>query len=528
MSETIEVKFHDHVFVEIVSDNKKIHDEISDYFSFQIKNAEFMRRSMGFYWDGRIKLYKKRQKLLPFGLLRRLKGWAEVNDYTIEFDDKILACRNNETDGNITKHLKDIAVPFVPRDYQVAAITESIRRKRIVVESPTSSGKSFVIYVVARYVGKRLSPGEKILIVVPTVTLLYQLEDNFKEYGFTGKVHVMKAGAEDNGEPQIYISTFQSLFRRLERRIKPDRRKKQKPFQGGDRRKLLLRRIRLDSRDPNYFKQFRCLMIDEAHGVRAATDGRVLNDICEACTAADWRVALSGTFSDESVDKRVVEGYFGAFHSVITTSELIERGQASKFQIRVIKLRYPRDITNQLNGLDFRVQQEFQEATDNPRQQYVVSLVNSLPKNTIVLFHLLEHGKHLYDQIQRGHKETYYIDGDTPGPDRLETFKRMEEDTNMVLVASYAVCSAGVNIKNLHNVVFAASYKSKIRVLQSIGRSLRLHKDKDMATLYDLVDLYRYPEKHYAQRLEFYHREKFPVEEKEVELMRWVDEQPKT
>lgn len=525
MKQTIKVKYHDNVFIEIDSEDKKIHDEISEQFSFPVKNAKFMRRAMGFHWDGKIRVYKKRPRLLPFGMIRVLKGWALLNDYELDIDPRISSSNQQATDQEIETHVKSLASTFTARDYQMASIKEAIRRKRIVVESPTSSGKSFVIYAVARYIEKLMKPGEKILIVVPTVTLLHQLPDNFKEYGFTGSVHSIEAGVAKNAFPTIYVSTFQSLFRALERRVKLDRRKKDKPVKHKDRR-VKARRVRVEYRDPNYFKQFRAIMIDEAHGIKAATDARVLNEICEACTEADWRVALSGTFSDESVDQRVVEGYFGAFHSVITTDELIKQGHASKFQIKAIKIRYPADITRQLDRLDYHVQQEFQEAIDNPRQAYIAWLVNSLPNNTIVLFHLLEHGKFLYDMLQYHNKNCRYIDGDTPGSERMEIFREMEQDSNMTLVASFQVCSAGVNVKNLHNVVFAASYKSKIRILQSIGRTLRLHRDKAIATLYDLIDMYKYPLDHYAERLGHYDREKFSVEESEIDIMEWQEKNP--
>jgi superfamily II DNA or RNA helicase len=86
------------------------------------------------------------------------------------------------------------------------------------------------------------------------------------------------------------------------------------------------------------------------------------------------------------------------------------------------------------------------------------------------------------------------------------------------------VFSTGVNIRRLHNIVFASPSKSKIRNLQSIGRGLRLGEDKDKATLYDISDDLRignytnYTMKHYAERVRIYHAEKFKISTYKVEI----------
>ena len=93
--------------------------------------------------------------------------------------------------------------------------------------------------------------------------------------------------------------------------------------------------------------------------------------------------------------------------------------------------------------------------------------------------------------------------------------KIVEQSSSSIIVASYGTFSTGVNIRNLHNIIFASPSKSKIRNLQSIGRGLRKSDTKEIATLYDISDDLIWKSKknftiqHFAERVKIYNEEKF-------------------
>ena len=91
-----------------------------------------------------------------------------------------------------------------------------------------------------------------------------------------------------------------------------------------------------------------------------------------------------------------------------------------------------------------------------------------------------------------------------------------EEDSTKVLVASFGTLSTGVSIKAIFNVIFTDSFKSEQIIIQSIGRSLRLHSEKEKATIFDLVDVFDKSDfgnihySHFKERMRFYDKRKYP------------------
>jgi superfamily II DNA or RNA helicase len=493
--ETIKAIYHDEVWMKIEASTDHLLQEISDHFTYIMPNYEILKKvnKKFWYWDGRIKLFKKRQKLLPYGLIRKLKLFCETSDYELIFDDRISNNHNYDvTEEAVRKFIDDLELPYEMRDYQFAACSKAIRNKRLVSVMPTGSGKSLAIYTVARWIQENdLMEGEKILIVVPNKGLLVQLKDNFAEYGYTGSLHCIQAGVDKNSaKDNIYISTWQSIYEEPE----------------------------------EYFLQFKAFMYDEIQQLRAVQGDTAVKTLAENCVNACYRFGFTGTLHDETIHKTVLEAYFGTLFQTITTHDLIERGQVAKFKVNSIILKYPADITQELSRLDFQQQKEFQESIDNPRQRLIIKLAESLEKNTVILFNRIEHGTFIYNELlnNKVRKNVYFIDGSISGEERNAIIAQLEKEIGSILVASYGTTSAGTNCKNLHNVIFSSSYKSKVRVLQSIGRSLRLHDDKDCATLIDIVDAFGYMDDHYSIRKSFYKREKFPFKEIEIQLDSWM------
>jgi superfamily II DNA or RNA helicase len=209
---------------------------------------------------------------------------------------------------------------------------------------------------------------------------------------------------------------------------------------------------------------------------------------------------------------------FGAVKRVTTTSELIDKKLLANFNIKAIILSYSPEERQLVSKKNY--QEELDYIVRNPkRNKFIKNLALSLEGNTLILFQFVEkHGMPLYDLIKSaaGDRNIYYVSGKTETKDREFIRKIVETDTNAIIVASSGVFSTGINVKNLHNIIFSSPSKSRIKNLQSIGRALRVSDTKDAATLYDIADDLTHKSKqnitieHFKERIKIYTSEKFP------------------
>jgi len=129
-----------------------------------------------------------------------------------------------------------------------------------------------------------------------------------------------------------------------------------------------------------------------------------------------------------------------------------------------------------------------------------------------------KHGQVLYDLINSSvdeNRKVFFVHGKVDADEREEVRRITEGEDGAIIIASYGTFSTGINIRNLHNIIFASPSKSRIRNLQSIGRGLRKGNNKDSATLYDIADdlswknWHNYTLKHFAIRVKMYNEEEF-------------------
>jgi superfamily II DNA or RNA helicase len=235
---------------------------------------------------------------------------------------------------------------------------------------------------------------------------------------------------------------------------------------------------------------------------------------------AKYRFGTTGTLDDTQTHKLVLEGLFGRVKKVTTTKELIDKKQLAKFEIKAITLKYSEDQCKAMVKKKYHEEVDFL-VSSNKRNAFIRNLAISLKGNTLVLFQYVEkHGNLLHEIIKdkaADGRKVFYVYGGTEVELREQVRTIVESEKDAIIVASYGVYSTGVNIKNLHNIIFTHPGKSKIRVLQSIGRGLRINEGKEVATLYDIVDDLSYKanknfaHKHFLERYKFYREEKFPV-----------------
>ena len=461
--------------------------ELRDYFTFEVPNAKFMPQYRGRNWNGEIHLYDLRSKRLYVGLLDKLISFCERREYTYEFLDNKYYGLPFEINEMISEEgLKDYyasITKFKPRDYQIRGVCDSLKHNRRLLISPTASGKSLMIYGVVRYY---VSTKQKILLVVPTTSLVEQLYKDFEDYGWDAEsyCHRIYSGREKTNEFPVTITTWQSVFRL----------------------------------DRSFFTDFDVIIGDEAHLFKSKS----LISIMTKLEHAKYRFGFTGTLDGTQTHKWVLEGLFGPAYKVTKTDDLMQKGHLAKLDITCIVLKHP---PKKFEVFEDEVQYIIGH---DQRNNFIKNLVVDLKGNTLVLFQRVEsHGLPLYELINDNTvpgRKVFFVHGGVGTEERETVREIVERESNAIIVASYGVFSTGINIRNLHNVVFASPSKSRIRNLQSIGRVLRRGKDKTKAMLYDISDdcthnsQKNYTLNHLIERIKIYNEEKFNYEIVNVNL----------
>ena len=408
----------------------------------------------------------------------RLVSFCVNREYKFKFEDNKYYGSPFEINEHISREgVKDYLASITNlkgRDYQLEGVYDALRRNRRLLISPTASGKSLMIYAIVRYF---VSKNQKILLVVPTTSLVEQMYKDFEDYGWNpdSYCHRIYSGKEKSNEYPVTITTWQSIY------------------------KL----------DRQFFVDYDVVIGDEAHLFKSKS----LISIMTKLEHAKYRFGFTGTLDGTQTHKWVLEGVFGPSYKVTRTAELMESGHLAKLDIQCIVLKHPpqkfevfEDEVQYLIGHD-------------QRNTFIKNLVLDLKGNSLVLFQRVEaHGKPLYDLINEsvvGDRKVFFVHGGVDTQEREEVRYIVDTEENAVIVASYGVFSTGINIRNLHNVVFASPSKSRIRNLQSIGRVLRKGNNKTKARLYDISDDCSYRSKknytlnHLIERIKIYNEEKF-------------------
>lgn len=466
---------------------KSTAQEICDLFTYLVPGHEYMPPYKKKLWDGKIRLFQLRERKLYIGLLPYLEKFCKSRNYGIEVASDVYR-RNNINLDDLYAFITELDIPYEIRDYQLDGILYVLNHKRCVLVSPTASGKSLIIYVLLRCFFKNI---DKILIIVPTTNLVEQMYKDFSEYGFDSDkfVHRIYQGQEKQTDKRVVISTWQSLYKM----------------------------------DKEYFKDFGAVIGDEAHQFKAKS----LTAIMTKLSNAEYRVGTTGTLDGLETSQMVLEGLFGLAHQVTTTKELIDTEVLADLDIHCIVLRHNMENSETVSYLDYKGEIDFLVSSED-RNKFMVEMISLLSGNTLVLYQLVEkHGEMLYDMMKTTlpDKKIRFVHGKVKTDVREVIRETAEKVNDLVIVASYGTFSTGINIKNLHNIVFASPSKSQIRVLQSIGRGLRRSENKNKIKLFDISDdltigdYTNYTYRHLLSRLQIYNDEKFKYKLKTFNLL---------
>ena len=466
-----------------------IAQDLYEYLTFKVPNYEFMKSKSPEklrHWSGEIHLYNRRTKRVYVGLTPRIEEFARDRGFTVG-----IATKGDVEFSAVeaAEFIKTLGLPEdkTPRYYQFKSFLQAVRKHRTLIVSPTASGKSLFLYLLIRYYLLALESGsDKILLMVPTINLVHQMISDFKEYGWEGVdryVHLIYEGQEKhNPAKPVYISTWQSIY----------------------------------NEEKEYF-DFNVIICDEVHHAQADS----IKGIMEAADKTDVRIGCTGTLNDTLTHRLVLEGLFGEVYEATTTKELIEQKHLAELRIKCIILKHlPKPkVYEYSDEIEYLAEHE-------PRNRFIQNLALSLHGNTMILFRLVDkHGKGLYNRIKNStDRPIYLIHGGVDGEERESIRRILAKEQNAILVGSYGTVSTGINIPSLRNIIFASPYKSRIKVLQSIGRGLRMAENKTKCTVFDLADdltkggSQNVTLKHFNERVKLYYEEDFEPQIYRVDL----------
>ena len=455
----IKVHFYDFSHVRIECDESTFY-ELRDFFSFEADGYKFNPKYRYGNWDGRIRLLDY-NRLLPYGLVGQIKKFCSNMSYSVWIDPKIFETEDltrEDFDAWLSKQeIYSGNAKIEPHWYQKDAVYEGLVNRRRILNLPTSAGKSLIQALLARYYLENYEG--KILIIVPTTALTTQMANDFVDYRLFSHSMIKKIGGgadkadKSKNDAPIIVGTWQTVVKQPK----------------------------------EWFSQFGMMMNDECH----LATGKSISSIISGLNNCMFKFGLSGSLRDGKANVMQYVGMFGEIFRPVSTSKLMEDGQVTELKINSIFLRYPDEFATKLKGKTY--QEEVKIITGLKRRtKWIAQLSVKLAKkdeNAFVMFKHVTHGKEIFEAIKElGYEKVYYVSGEVDTETRNALKVMAENGKGIIIVASYGVFSTGISVKNLHHVIFAHGVKSKIIVLQTVGRVLRKHGSKAVATVWDLID----------------------------------------
>jgi superfamily II DNA or RNA helicase len=492
--EKIIVKKKNEVFLHVVTE-PGIEMELTEHFCFFVPGYKFMPAYKNRMWDGKIRLFDLRKKVIYGGLFKYIKEFAQARGYELICEDNSMYGRPDTEELHDIESLLDglslsvNGVGITPRSYQLDALSRALQEKKSLLLSPTASGKSLIIYLAIRY-HLEMNQGN-VLLIVPTTSLVEQMYSDFGDYSGTDEwnvgdnCHKIYSGKEKyNIKQRVIITTWQSIYKE----------------------------------NSNWFQDFGMVVGDEAHNFKAKS----LTSILEKCVNAKYRIGTTGTLDGSQTHQLVLEGLFGPVFKVTTTKKLMEENSLSQLDIFVLLLKYSDEYCKLVSKMKYQDEIDFIVKYE-ARNNFIANLAMDQEGNSLILFQFVDkHGKPLhdllkkkFDELPRNTRRLFYVSGETDVDTREEIRAITEKQDNAIIVASMGTFSTGINIKRLHNIIFASPSKSQIRVLQSIGRGLRKSADGIDTKVFDIADDLHWKSKknytllHAAERIKIYSKEKF-------------------
>lgn len=486
MANAITAEYIDRLTVKLDGDRDVLYSiqQALSYFAKDYAHMPLYKRGI---WDGKVYLFKVSNCLCPSGLLGTLKELQT----RLDFELVVTPGPYSEVIPFDVDFFLERITPlsqFEIMTHQLGSVEEVLTNNRRLVLSPTSSGKSLIQYLCARYVIEKHR--QRVLIIVPNKSLVVQMREDFTEYatddwGGEKDIHAIYAEQEIWTSHDVVVSTYQTAVKLA----------------------------------PEWYAQFGAIFIDEAHGATSKSVTTIIDSTKHMLFHAGFTGTLNGTYMHEMEMK----ARFGDVTKLVTTRELMDMGIVSKLIIHALHLNHNDEAMKLAAKWKYPDEVDYL-ITNDSRNVFLANLATTMSdKNVMVLFHRTEHGqalkKLIEERIEGTGKTLLYVDGNVSIEARKPMRAFMESSDGCILLASYGTSSVGLSIKNIHFMVLGHPFKDRIRVLQTIGRILRLAPGKLLATVVDVGDYLAGKRKsknhtyeHFLARLELYQNEGFDYE----------------
>ena len=471
-----------------------IHMKIYRNFEYYVDGYKFNPLYKMGKFDGKIKLYLFAKRLFPLGLIPQLKSF--LDDLGVDYSEVGFEQKKEIKEEQLLKFIDTLNLSFPPRDYQVKLVLDAINSRKGIFVAATSSGKSLSQYILAMYSIYVLK--KRVILIVPTTSLVSQMESDMKEYGISEdiSVHTIMSGKAKIFDDDLIISTWQSLQKKD---------------------------VQLELKET----EFGMVITDEVHKAKSTVLKTIIQEVL---TEIEYKIGVTGTLPKNQLDKQTLIGIFGEPQKIINAKDLVDRGLGTDLDITALYLKYTEADCKYVRKLR-NYAKEVSYINEHVRKinfisKFAVSRAK-LDHNSIVFFNRRNFGEAIFESIQELYdgKKVFYVDGSVPADVRESIRKDFENNTGIILVASTKTFSTGISIKRLNTGIFAENPgKSAITLIQSLGRFLRQHKSKEVSHIFDIVDDLRvgkyenYSFKHFLERIETYREESWEVKEKTFNL----------
>lgn len=429
--------------------------ELCDYFSFFTDGYQFNNKFKYGGWDGKIRLMGMNGHL-PYGLISQLQKFAGDMMYLVQVDSSldpkpVFTAESFKT-WIEAKKIYSGNDEIKPYWYQNDSILAGINQRRAILNLPTSAGKSLIQALLSDWYLDNHQ--DKVLVLVPTTALVDQMQADYCDYRLFQHDDLLgiRGGSAKDSKARVYVSTWQSAMKQPK----------------------------------SWFNQFGMLLVDECH----LATGKSISDIVKKMTYCQFKIGLSGSLRDGKANLLQYVGLFGKVFKPVSTAQLMKEGQVAQMKINCLLLQHPQADCKALRGMPYPDEIKW-ILEHKKRNKVIIKLALKLAKkkeNVLLMFKNISHGKLLYTALCKLHDNVVYVSGETKTDDRTKIKLQAEKEDGMIIVASYGVFSTGISIKKLHHAIFSHPVKSKILVLQTIGRILRKHESKDQAIVWDFID----------------------------------------
>lgn len=463
----------------IQCEDKDIFSDIREHFSVQNHGASFARKKLkgrGFYIPDR-KYAITPTGQFDIGLFNSIKQYIIKQQIStnVEINDDVLRILNPGCNNDIfTNFTKDL------RDYQLEVVDRAIKTGWGTCVLGTGAGKTLTTAAIIEnyYRNSKNKQTFKCLVIVPDLGLVTQTYNEFLESGITFSLSEWTGKKHPNLDSNVIICNMGIL--------------------------------RSKFKEHEWIKYIDLLIVDEAHKMKS--DNKVSKIISDIKTRN--RYGFTGTLPEDNYEKWFIIGKLGPVIYEKSSSELRAGNYLTNVEVKILKLLHNFPIIPKVTESAYRNELEY-IYQHKIRNMFIQKLCNKLENNTLILVNHIVHGECLYNLLKNHlKKQVFFIRGEVEVEERERIKQLMENNDDVVCIAISAIFSTGVNVRNIHNIMFVAGGKSFIRTVQSIGRGLRLHNNKDKLVIYDICDNLQFSDRHNVKRKQIYSKEKINYTEK--------------